>query len=369
MNKLFLTLALGVLTLCSLTACGSDDNPKSDGATVSVSSTNVAFGAAADTTIVGISANHEWGAYTDESWLTVSPDNSGQPNAPISIIVAKNTEEAERIGTVTIMAGTARAYITVTQAAAEKSDDPVVDPGDTIDAPEGYKLVWNDEFNEGTQPGSDWTYEVQPAYWVNSELQAYTKSNDVATISDGTLKITCKKVNGTIYSARLYAKKTTGWKYGYIEASIKVPTGKGTWPAFWMMPVNYTSWPADGEIDIMEHVGYNPNVIHSTIHCNKYNNGGTSIETASRSVSTATTEFHKYAVEWTASYMTFYIDGKSLLTYRNDGTGKDAWPFDAAFYPILNLAWGGSWGGAQGVDESALPATLEVDYVRVFQAE
>lgn len=134
-----------------------------------------------------------------------------------------------------------------------------------------------------------------------------------------------------------------------------------------MMPVNFTSWPGDGEIDIMESVGYDPNVVVSTIHCNKYNNGGTAIESARTSVATAYSEFHKYALEWTADKMVFYVDGKQLLTYNNDGTGKDAWPFDSPFYVILNLAWGGSWGGLQGVDESCLPATMEVDYVRVFQ--
>ena len=134
-----------------------------------------------------------------------------------------------------------------------------------------------------------------------------------------------------------------------------------------MMPVNFKSWPGDGEIDIMEEVGYDANVVVSTIHCNKYNNGGTAIESARKSVPTAQSNFHKYAVEWTNDYMTFYVDGEKILTYNNDGSGKDAWPFDAAFYPILNLAWGGAWGGQQGLDESCLPATMEVDYVRVFQ--
>lgn len=162
-------------------------------------------------------------------------------------------------------------------------------------------------------------------------------------------------------------RESTGWKYGYIEASIKLPKGKGTWPAFWMMPVNFQQWPGDGEIDIMESVGYDPDVVVSTIHCTKYNNTGTTIESARRKISNSQTEFHTYGMEWTAEYMTFYVDGEKLLTYRNDGNGKEAWPFDAAFYPILNLAWGGTWGGGQGLDPSCLPATMEVDYVRVFQ--
>jgi len=366
MKSLITISAFVALAWGCLTACGGDDEPSSktnDSANLSVS--EMTFTADGGSQTATVTTNHEWSAYASQSWVTVSPTSSVNQNATLTVTAAANTTYETRTATVTLMAGTARATITVNQAAAEKPATT-----DTIQAPlEGYTLVWNDEFNEGSTPGADWTYEVQGAGWVNNELQAYTKTNDVATVSNGTLKITCKKVNDKIYSARLYAKKTTGWKYGYIEASIKLPTGKGTWPAFWMMPVNFSSWPADGEIDIMEEVGYNPNVVVSTIHCNKYNNTGTSVESASKSVSTAQTQFHKYAVEWTASYMTFYVDGTSILTYRNDGTGKDAWPFDANFYVILNLAWGGDWGGAQGVDESCLPATMEVDYVRVFQKE
>lgn len=253
-----------------------------------------------------------------------------------------------------------------TRRAVKVSQAGVEAPDTEITAPDGYSLVWNDEF-DGTELSSDWTFEVAGPGFVNNELQNYVKGNDVAEVSNGTLKINLYKDGNDIKSARIYAKRNQGWKYGYIEASIKLPEGKGTWPAFWMMPVNFTSWPGDGEIDIMESVGYDPNVVVSTIHCNKYNNGGTAIESARTSVATAYLEFHKYALEWTADKMVFYVDGKQLLTYNNDGTGKDAWPFDSPFYVILNLAWGGSWGGLQGVDESCLPATMEVDYVRVFQ--
>ena len=187
----------------------------------------------------------------------------------------------------------------------------------------------------------------------------------------GKLNITCFKAGSTIYSGRVYADVDKGWKYGYIEARIMLPEGKGTWPAFWMMPVDndFTAnpWPHCGEIDIMESVGYDPNVVVSTIHCTKYNNTGTAIESARKKVPTAQDEFHVYAMEWTADKMTFLVDGEPLLTYANDGTGEDAWPFDKPFYVILNLAWGGAWGGQQGVDESCLPAVMKVDYVRVFQ--
>jgi len=230
-----------------------------------------------------------------------------------------------------------------------------------------YKLVWSDEFNGSSLNKAVWTYEKKPAGWVNHELQNYVKNQNVVSVSDGTLKITCFKKNRKIYSGRIYAKRDTGWKYGYFEARIKLPKGKGTWPAFWMMPVNTTAWPGDGEIDIMEEVGAVPNEVSSTIHCTKYNNTGSSLEHAALNIRTAESDFHTYGMAWNEANMTFFVDGKQLLKYDNDGTGFDAWPFDKPFYLILNLAWGGDWGGMHGVDERALPATMEVDYVRVYQ--
>jgi len=135
-----------------------------------------------------------------------------------------------------------------------------------------------------------------------------------------------------------------------------------------MMPKNYTAWPDDGEIDIMEEVGYDPNVILSTVHCKAYNHSIGTQKSGTIKVPTAQTEFHVYAVEWTEDFIKGYVDGKCYFTFDNDKKGnKNTWPFNTAFYLKLNLAWGGDWGGAQGIDESALPATYEIDYVRVFQ--
>ena len=236
--------------------------------------------------------------------------------------------------------------------------------------PKGYKLVWKDEF-KGQELSPDWTIIEKPAGWVNHELQNYVRE-DPEGISPlqvyyGTLKISAYRANdGKIYSGRINACRQTGWQYGYMEARIKLPTGKGTWPAFWMMPVEGGRWPACGEIDIMEEIGGDPNMIHSTIHTRKYNNTGTPIENGHRIVEGAEGNFHVYGMEWTAEHMLFYVDGEQLLEYKNEGT-VDAWPFDKPFYIILNLAWGGDWGGSRGVDDEALPITMEVDYVRVYQ--
>lgn len=243
-----------------------------------------------------------------------------------------------------------------------------------INTPAGYELVWSDEFNtsgESSPETSKWWYETGDGGWGNHELQDYVSSGSyngtrIALVSDGTLKITAQEIDGKVRSVRM--NTTESWTYGYFEARLKLPVGKGTWPAFWMMPKNYRTWPGDGEIDIMEHVGYHPNYVSSSIHCNSYNHVKGTQKTNEIYLSGANAEFHTYALEWTKDYMNFIFDGKVHFTFRNDGTGNyDTWPFDNPFYLKLNLAWGGDWGGAQGIDESCLPVTYEIDYVRVFK--
>lgn len=356
-------MILSVLLAAALgfTSCSDDRDTEyaSASQTVEFSQTEFNLTPEARTFTVNVTTDHEFTAYTSDDWLSVTPANTISHNETLTVSVAENTDTTARTGYVTVWCGGTRKSVTVNQEGVEPEEPEIT-------VPEGYTLVWNDEF-DGTALGGDWTYEIQGPGWVNNELQSYVQDNDVAVVSDGTLKINLMKDGDNIKSARLYAERNTGWQYGYIEAAIKLPEGKGTWPAFWMMPVAGGQWPGCGEIDIMESVGYDPNVVVSTIHCNKYNNGGTAIESARTTVSTAYTDFHVYALEWSADQMTFYVDGEELLTYVNDGTGTDAWPFDQPFYVILNLAWGGAWGGQQGVDESCLPATMEIDYVRVFQ--
>ena len=209
-------------------------------------------------------------------------------------------------------------------------------------------------------PGTDLTTGAK----TSSPLVGLIEKGQLGAV----LNITCYKNSaGRICSGRVYACRNTGWTYGWIEARIMLPKGKGTWPAFWMMPVNFSKWPEDGENDIMEEVGYNPNYVSSTIHCNAYNNSGTAKEHKEQYVANAEGGWHVYACEWTADYIAYYIDGNKYFTYTPDNKTKTYWPFNTPFYIILNLAWGGSWGGQKGVDETVLPATMKVDYVRVFQ--
>ena len=239
--------------------------------------------------------------------------------------------------------------------------------------PEGYTKVWSDEFDNGTELNADdWTHEVKQPGWVNHEKQYYLDhktpgGNLVTELKGDALIIRCLKESGRICSGRVYAHVKTGWKYGYIEARIKLPKGKGTWPAFWMMPVNVRSWPADGEIDIMEEVGYHPDYVSSSLHANAHVHSNNTQVTHEMKCDGAEDEYHIYSIEWTKQKITTYVDGNKQLEYVNRGLGRDDWPYDDPFYIILNLAWGGDWGGAQGVDEKALPAEMLIDYVRVYQ--
>lgn len=373
LNTLLLSLAV------ALWGCGGSDNEDPEPAAVSItlSQTNIAVPVEGGRYTINVSTTgKEWGVYADQEFITVEAKNTVAQTGTLTVTVPANPTTSARTGTVTVMSGIARQTISVTQSAAEKP---------AYNAPDGYSLVWNDEFdgNYGYAPNenglprtelnpNDWTHEVKNSGWVNHELQNYVNHKTpegrlVTELRDGKLRITALKENGKVYSGRVYAKVKSGWTYGYIEASIKLPKGKGTWPAFWMMPVNFRSWPADGEIDIMEEVGYHPDYVSSSLHANAHvHSNGTQV-THEMKCPGAEGEFHTYAILWTAKNITTYVDGKVQLSYDNRGLGRDDWPYDDPFYVIFNLAWGGDWGGAQGVDESALPATMEVDYIRVFQ--
>ena len=256
----------------ALTGCEGDKytmyGPEAPNASITVSQEAISAPADGGRYVVDVSTSAvEWGAYADADYIAVSAQNSNTQKGTLSISLPANPDTLARKASVIVMSGSARKTIAVTQEAAAKS---------AYTAPEGYNLVWQDDFDSGSELNADnWTHEVQNAGWVNNELQNYVnhktpEGNLVTEVKDGHLKIHCLKENGKIYSGRVYAKVKEGWTYGYIEASIKLPKGKGTWPAFWMMPVNFKSWPADGEIDIMEEVGGHPNYVSSSLHANAH---------------------------------------------------------------------------------------------------
>ena len=238
-----------------------------------------------------------------------------------------------------------------------------------------YELVWADEFDtDGKPDAARWRYDTGGSGWGNHELQYYTPG-DNADIRDGILTVEARKERkgGMDYtSCRLVTRHAGDWLYCKVEARAKLPQGVGTWPAIWMLPTDwaYGAWPASGEIDIMEHVGYNPNVIVQSVHMNRYHGGAA----RNRSIRTAGVceDFHIYGVEWLPDRIIFSVDGETTWTYQpssfTDSPTKDVWPFDKRMHLLVNLAFGGDWGGAGGIDESCLPAKLEVDYIRVYQS-
>ena len=322
---------------------------------------------------VSVTADCDWGVtVADKDWCSVFPSGGISGTTKLKVSVKENPGDTERRTVLTFRYGDLAKELEVTQDLNPAAVKPPVDP--TIKVPEGYALDWNDEFDLPDDSSPDmgkWRFESKPAGWVNNEKQTYVPGarNGVKTafIKDGALNIRAVKDGSDVLSARMYSKKS--WTYGYMEASIKLPKGKGTWPAFWMMPDDFSrGWPACGEIDIMEEVGYHPNYTSSSIHCKKYYHSIGTQKTHERYTAGAEDGFHTYALEWTADALIFYVDGTEHFRFANDKKNDDdTWPFNKNFYIILNLAWGGDWGGSQGVDMNALPCTMQVDYVRVFK--
>ncbi len=243
----------------------------------------------------------------------------------------------------------------------------------TLPAQNKLKLVWSDEFNyNGLPDTSKWGYDVGGHGWGNNELQYYTANRlQNARVERGKLIIEARKENWDnreYTSARLITKGKGDWKYGRVEVKAKLPKGLGTWPAIWMLgSTTPLKWPDDGEIDIMEHVGYDQGSVHASIHCKKYNHVIGTQKTTQTMVPDCSEAFHVYFVEWNADKVEIGMDGKTYFSFSNEHSGYDAWPFDNPHHLLLNIAVGGNWGGQKGVDASIWPRKMEIDFVRVYQ--
>jgi beta-glucanase (GH16 family) len=241
------------------------------------------------------------------------------------------------------------------------------------------RLVWADEFDYTGLPNrAKWSYDVGGHGWGNKELQYYTDlRKENARVENGLLVIEARRDNweGHEYtSARLVSKRKGDWTYGRFEVRAKLTSGRGAWPAIWMLPTDwaYGGWPSSGEIDIMEQVGYEPQTVHASVHTKAYHHSINTQKTAKITVENATTEFNVYAVEWTQEEIRGYVNDRHYFTFKNERlTNTDAdfrqWPFDRPFHLLLNIAVGGTWGGARGVDQSIWPQRMEIDYVRVYE--
>ncbi len=237
--------------------------------------------------------------------------------------------------------------------------------------PEGYALVWQDEFDaDGAPDPEKWSYSTGGNGWGNGEVQNYTDKRENSFVSKG--KLTLKAINnggGMWTSARIKTQYLANWQYGYIEISAKLPSGVGTWPAIWMLPTHdkYGTWPRSGEIDIMEHVGFEQDIIHTTIHTKAYNHKINTQKNAHAKVPGVSKSFHTYAIDWTPERIEWFVDGESFFVFENENATSAEWPFDIPYYLIMNVAIGGAWGGQKGIDANLKDSSMVVDYVRVYQ--
>ena len=246
-----------------------------------------------------------------------------------------------------------------------------------------WSLVWAEEFDGTSLDQNKWNILQWRPGWVNNELQAYTNRDTNLYFEDGNLVIRGLVEPGYFdidYQGNEYSSDYTSGRintagkystaYGRFDIRAKLPKGRGSWPAIWMLGENISSvgWPKCGEIDIMEHVGYDDDGIHGSIHTETFNHTMNTQKSGSTTIPTATDSFHVYCLEWTPNYLRYLVDNEPFFfVYNNSGGNISQWPFDNPHYLILNLAIGGDWGGVQGIDPTKFPMKMFVDYVRVFK--
>ena len=253
-----------------------------------------------------------------------------------------------------------------------------------------WEMVWSDEFDGETLDAGKWSPNIWPARKVNDEDQTYTPREKNLRVENGNLVIEAHKEDyedANYTSGRVHSDGKGDFLYGRFEARAKLPRGKGTWAAIWMLPSDpfkyattceegedwqgsstCNAWPNSGEIDIMEHVGYQMGHIHGTVHNEAYYWLKWEQRKGRILLDDVDTAFHVYALEWTPERIDVFVDDSHYFTYVNENTGWQVWPYDQPFHVILNLAVGGGWGRAGGgIDDTVFPQRMLVDYVRVYQ--
>jgi beta-glucanase (GH16 family) len=260
---------------------------------------------------------------------------------------------------------------------------------------DGYKLVWADEFEYTGKPDpTKWDYEI--GFIRNNEKQYYTNKLKNVHVEDGNLIIEVhkekypnkdfgtdkfknkswlryiSKIDSAAYTAAsIETRGLAEWTYGKIEVRAKLPKGVGMWPAIWMLGENKSEvgWPECGEIDIMEHVGFDKDSIFGTIHTKAYNHMIGTQRGKKIFIDKPYSEFHLYSIEWTPEKIDFLLDGVVYNHIENEHKTTDEWPFDQNFHLKLNIAVGGGLGGKKGIDDSVFPQQMVVDYVRIYQLQ
>jgi len=242
----------------------------------------------------------------------------------------------------------------------------------------GWNIVWQDEFDKDSLDLTKWSRETGGHGWGNNELQFYTDSDSNSYVENGNLILKAQVVpqgigssKGLRYysSARLRTYGKGDWKYGRIEVKAKVASGQGIWPAIWMLPTDWLfgGWQSSGEIDIMEHVGYDLGVVHGSVHTEAYNHKINTQRSSARKIANVDTEFHVYSIIWDKDKISFFIDDVQYFLFENDQQGNyKTWPFDQRFHLLINIAVGGDWPGNPD-NSTNFPRKMLVDYVRVYE--
>ncbi|WP_249341054.1 MULTISPECIES: glycoside hydrolase family 16 protein [unclassified Sphingomonas] len=272
-----------------------------------------------------------------------------------------------------LLPGAASAQTIQAPLSTAHADEPMA-------VPAGYALAWSDEFDGKRLDTRKWAYDTSrnKEGWWNNELQYYAPTRrENVRVERGKLVIEARRerlsgradYGGQDYSSgKIQTRGLADWTYGFIEVRAKLACGKGLWPAIWMLGSDERAgWPGLGEIDIMEHVGWDPGRVHGSIHTKAYNHVAKTQKTAQAMVPDACTAFHDYQLDWNQDRMLIGVDGRAFLRFDNDHKrNPDTWPFAGPQYLILNVAVGG-WGGDKGIDAGAFPSRMEVEHVRVWQ--
>ena len=274
-------------------------------------------------------------------------------------------------------------YLLLILFSCNEEQSKYTDQGDISTLSENWELLWSDEFNDEELDLTKWNKLNWKPGWVNNELQAYTDRDTNIFLENGHLVLQGNiepGYSGTDYVGNNYVADYTSGRvntddkfsttYGRFDIKAKLPAGKGSWPAIWMLGESISSigWPQCGEIDIMEHVGYDRGLVHGSIHTQDYNHMYGTQKSGSKYVDDVTDAFHVYSLEWSPFYLRYLIDNEPFFFVYNDSNGDfGKWPFNDPHYLILNLAIGGDWGGVQGVSASAFPMKMYIDYVRVYK--
>lgn len=246
--------------------------------------------------------------------------------------------------------------------------------------PAAARLVWSDEFDGSRLDTARWSYDGarNKQGWHNEEQQYYAAGRPANLRLGGgqlTIEARLERLDPIRYpdwggqnytSARIFTNRA--WTHGFYEIRAKLPCARGTWPAIWMLPEKLDKWPDDGEIDIMEQVGAEPHLIYATLHSGRYNHVLGTQRGAQRLLATSCSQFHRYQLDWRPDAITIGIDNHAIMRVRRAvGDRKPEWPFTTPYKLILNLAIGGNWAGKKGIDDSAMPQRMVVDYVRIWQ--